>query len=85
MLYWIETDKGKVIRAINSESYDSVSKVRPVVIEEIRVFDTEAPVTNLRVVQQSEADGPRLVVVSNDEIQTIPLRRCYTSTIATCR
>lgn len=72
----IGTDKGKVIRAINTESYDSVSKVRPVVIEEIKVFETEAAITNLRVVPQTDTMGPRLIVVSNDEIQTIPLHRC---------
>ncbi len=81
----IGTDKGKVIRAINTESYDSVSKVRPVVIEEIKVFETEAAITNLRVVPQTDKMGPRLIVVSNDEIQTIPLHRCYSDSILTCR
>jgi semaphorin 6 len=81
----IGTDKGKVIRAINTESYDSVSKVRPVVIEEIKVFETEAAITNLRVVPQTDTMGPRLIVVSNDEIQTIPLHRCYSDSILTCR
>ncbi|XP_046657639.1 semaphorin-1A-like isoform X2 [Daphnia pulicaria] len=80
----IGTDKGKVIRAINTESYDSVSKVRPVVIEEIKVFETEAAITNLRVVPQTDTMGPRLIVVSNDEIQTIPLHRCYSDSILTC-
>ena len=78
-------DKGKVIRAINTEAYDSVSHVTPVIIEEIQVFDTEAAITNLKVVQTDQHHGPRLIVVSNDEIQTIPLRRCYTSSITTCR
>lgn len=81
----IGTDKGKVIRAINTESYDSVSKVRPVVIEEIKVFETEAAITNLRFVPQTDKVGPRLIVVSNDEIQTIPLHRCYTDSVITCR
>ena len=84
------TDKGKVMRVINTESYDSVSKVSPVIIEEIQVFDTEAPVTNLLVIQPTagedqEANGPRLLVVSNEEVQTIPLRRCYSNKITTCR
>ena len=78
------------MRVINTESYDSVSKVSPVIIEEIQVFDTEAPVTNLLVIQptageDSESTGPRLLVVSNEEVQTIPLRRCYTNKITTCR
>ena len=81
----IGTDKGKVIRAINTESYDSINKVRPVIIEEIKVFETEAAITNLRVIPQSETAGPRLIVVSNDEIQTIPLHRCYTDSVITCR
>ncbi|XP_059352584.1 semaphorin-1A-like isoform X3 [Daphnia carinata] len=80
----IGTDKGKVIRAINTESYDSINKVRPVIIEEIKVFETEAAITNLRVIPQTETTGPRLIVVSNDEIQTIPLHRCYTDSVITC-
>lgn len=82
---WILLDKGKVIRAINTESYDSVSKVRPVIIEEIKVFETEAAITNLKVVPASEKMGARLIVVSNDEIQTIPLHRCYTDQVTSCR
>ena len=81
---FVFADKGKVIRAINAESYDSVSKVRPVIIEEIQVFETEAPVTNLKVVRNGGGADGRLVVVSDDEIQTIPLHRCYTKTITTC-
>ena len=74
-----------MIRAINTESYDSVSKVRPVIIEEIQVFETEAAITNLRVVPATDQRGSRLIVVSNDEIQTIHLHRCYTDSITTCR
>jgi len=80
----IGTDKGKVIRAINTEAYHSVSRVTPVIIEEIQVFDTNTAITNLKVVRTGQHHGPRLIVISNDEIQTIPLRRCYTSSITTC-
>jgi len=80
----IGTDKGKVIRAINTAAYDSVSRVTPVIIEEIQVFDSQAAITNLKVVRTGQHHGPRLIVVSNDEIQTIPLRRCYTSSVSTC-
>ena len=80
----IGTDKGKVIRAINTAAYDSVSRVAPIIIEEIQVFDTQAAITDLKVVRTGQHHEPRLIVVSNDEIQTIPLRRCYTSSIPTC-
>lgn len=84
------TDKGKVVRAINTESYDSLSKVKPVVIEEIQVSDSEAPITNLRVVRPESGAGaeepePRLLVVTNDEISSIPLFRCHSDTITSCR
>lgn len=81
----IGTDKGKIVRAINTESYDSLSKVKPVVIEEIQVSGNEAPITNLRVVRSESPDAePRLVVVTNDEISSVPLFRCHSDTITTC-
>ena len=73
-----------MIRAINTKAYDSVNEVSPVIIEEIQVFsESQAAITNLRVVQEPEG-GPRLIVVSNDEIQTLPLRRCHSRTVTTC-
>ncbi len=79
----IGTDKGRIVRAINTESYDSLSKVKPVVIEEVQVSDIEAPVTNLRVVRADNSE-PRLVVVTNNEISSIPLFRCHGDTVNTC-
>ena len=84
-IFIFEIDKGKVIRAINTASYDSVSRVSPVIIEEIQVFETGAAITNLKVVQTDQHHGSRLIVISADEVQTIPLRRCYTKSITTCR
>ncbi len=82
---FIFSDKGKVIRAINSKAYDSANEVAPVVIEEIQVFsESQAAITNLRVVQGGHSEGPRLIVISNDEIQTISLRRCHSKSITTC-
>lgn len=79
-----------MIRAINTKAYDSVNEVSPVVIEEIQVFgESEAAITNLRVVQGGSEEGagdsgPRLIVVSNEEIQSIPLRRCQSRSVTTC-
>lgn len=82
---FVFSDKGKVIRAINSKAYDSANEVTPVVIEEIQVFsESQAAITNLRVVQGGQSEGPRLIVISNDEIQTISLRRCHSKSITTC-
>lgn len=96
-LFIRSTDKGKVIRAINTKAYDSVHDVSPVIIEEIQVFgESQAAITNLRVVHPTTSSreegaaghehfsGPRLIVVSNDEIQTLPLTRCHSKTITTC-
>ena len=85
-LIHLSADKGKVIRALNSKAYDSANEVSPVIIEEIQVFtESQAAITNLRVVQAAESgEGPRLIVISNDESQTIPLRRCHSKSITTC-
>lgn len=76
---FIGTDDGRVIKAINAAAaapggHHYHNKVVPVIIEEISVFPKGTPVTNLLVYHTFyEA---KLLVVSTNEIQAIPLHKC---------
>ncbi|CAB3366769.1 Hypothetical predicted protein [Cloeon dipterum] len=73
---FIGTDNGKVIKAVNAESADNPKKVNTVVIEEIQVFPPAVAITSLKIVRHESLTKPRLIVVSNSEIQSIKLHRC---------
>ncbi|XP_065335905.1 semaphorin-1A-like isoform X2 [Cloeon dipterum] len=73
---FIGTDNGKVIKAVNAESADNPKKVNSVVIEEIQVFPPAVAITSLKIVRHESLTEPRLIVVSNSEIQSIKLHRC---------
>lgn len=79
-------DNGKVIKAVNADSADTMKKVTPVVIEEIQVFPHNVSIRTLKVVRDSRnvQDG-RLIVVSDHEVQALKLQRCYSDKILSCR
>ncbi|GLH02989.1 Semaphorin-1A [Gryllus bimaculatus] len=81
---FIGTDNGKVIKAVNADSADSNTEVSPVVIEEIQVFPPHVAVRNLKVVRDSSFDDGRLIVVSDSEVQSLRLHRCYSDKILSC-
>ncbi|XP_071446030.1 semaphorin-1A-like isoform X2 [Hetaerina americana] len=83
---FIGTDDGKVIKAINSASYETTKKVNPVIIEEIQVFPINIAIKNLYVVRMSDKiEDSKLIVVSDDEIQAIKLHRCSSDKVTSCR
>ena len=76
------SDDGRVIKAINK---GQGSKVETVVIEDIEVFTNQQPIINLKIYRNSNAqagnnDQEKLIVVSRDEIKSIPLHRCHAQT-----
>ncbi|XP_022239164.1 semaphorin-1A-like isoform X5 [Limulus polyphemus] len=81
---FIGTDNGKVIKVVNAASASGDGKVVPVIIEEVTVFQNGAPITSLLV--YNSAFQFKLVVVSQDEIYSIPLHDCerYASTCSDC-
>lgn len=80
-------DNGKVIKAINANSADSVHGVNPVVIEELQVFGLKEPVRSLSVVRGigPGSGGDRLIAVSDSEVQSLKLHRCNSDKIKSCR
>uniref|UniRef100_T1JEM8 Semaphorin-1A n=1 Tax=Strigamia maritima TaxID=126957 RepID=T1JEM8_STRMM len=85
---FIGTDSGKVLKVVNAESPSVDKTVNTVVIEEIQVFAKNVSITNLRVYRTVNPDTGleegQLIVVSDDEIQSVKLQRCYTDRIASC-
>lgn len=80
---YVGTDNGKVLKCINAGSDSSNGKVIPVVIEEFQVFQQQ-PITNLMVYHTPNV--AKLVVVSREEIKTVPLYSCdlYAKTCGEC-
>lgn len=79
-------DSGKVIKAINANSADSVRHVNPVVIEELQVFGAQEPVRSLKVVKGVGNGAPsRLIAVSDTQVQSLRLHRCNSDKITSCR
>lgn len=80
---FVATDDGRVLKMINAHSAkspphnsnsNSIHSVSPVIIEEMTVFNNRVPITNLLVYHTYyEA---KLVVMSDSEIQAIPLHKC---------
>lgn len=81
---FIGTDNGKVMKAVNADSADTIDRVSPVVIEDIQVFPPNVPVRNLKVVRDASLPEGRLIVVSDSEVQALRLHRCYSDKIISC-
>lgn len=74
---FIGTSDGTVIKAINK----GLDNIDSVIIEEIRVFEQNTPVTGLRVHRSLISDEePMLIVLSKSAIKTVPLHRCSLKT-----
>lgn len=79
------SDNGKVIKTINAASADPhESAVKPVVIEEIQVFAPNVTIRNLKIVRTDSTKEGRLIVVSDEDIVSIPLHRCNDRHITSC-
>lgn len=71
---FIGTDNGRVIKALNAGNTRDPKSVMPVIVEELLVFPSRLPISNLLVYHTNHE--AKLVVVSRDEIITVPLHNC---------
>ncbi|XP_065211719.1 semaphorin-1A isoform X2 [Planococcus citri] len=81
---FVGTDTGKVVKMVNAAAADSRDTVAPVVIEELQIFATNVSVRNLKIVRPDISKDGRLIVVSDNEVLSIPLHRCNDSRITSC-
>jgi semaphorin 6 len=73
---FIGTDNGRVLKAINKGR--DLTQIEPFVIEVLSVFDVGLAVTGLRVHRHpTNPRRSRLIVMSRDEIRSVPLYRCH--------
>ncbi len=77
---FLPPDDGRVIKAINK---NLESKIETVIIEDVRVFEDKAPISNLRVFRNLAVGEETLVLVASESVKSIPLHRCHLHT--TCR
>uniref|UniRef100_A0A0A9XEK4 Semaphorin-1A n=4 Tax=Lygus hesperus TaxID=30085 RepID=A0A0A9XEK4_LYGHE len=73
---FIGTDDGRVVKAINRGKSGSIFS------EELQVNPRHAPIKTLSIARTTTT-APKLIIITNDDVQTIPLYRC--SKIQTCR
>lgn len=77
---FVGTDDGRVVKAVNK---GATHKIETVVIEDIRVFDSHEPVTDLKVFRDKSKGVEKLIVISREHVVSIPLHRCHKR--KTCR
>lgn len=65
------SDDGRVIKAINK---GRTGKIETQILRTYKVFDD--PITSIRVYRNSNLDEEKLIVISKDEIKSIPLYDC---------
>lgn len=63
------SDDGRVLKAINSAR--QAGSIEPIIIDTFKLFNTSQPITGLHIHRS------RLVVMSTNEIQSIPLHTCH--------
>ena len=83
---FIGTDHGHVLKAINKGSKSSTdqSALDTVVIEDVEVFADGASVVQMKVYRDLGNGQEKLVVISQEEVKSIPLHRCHLHTTCRC-
>lgn len=76
---FIATDSGIIFKSINAQASEGIDKIEPVIIEEIRVFDKLVAIVNMQIAQQVGGDS-KLIIITDDEVKSIDLHRCYRAT-----
>lgn len=70
-IIFVGTSDGRVLKAINSGKN---GEIKSTVIEDIQVLAKDEPISELKIYRKGETD--KLIVVSRDNIVSIPLHRC---------
>lgn len=73
-----------MLKAINKgHGKESPADMDAVIIEDLQIFDKKQAVTEIKIYSNKQRDLERLVVMSHDNIVSIPLHRC--EKYKTCR
>ncbi|XP_066967257.1 semaphorin-1A-like isoform X6 [Macrobrachium rosenbergii] len=76
---FVATDSGIIFKAINAQASEGIDKIEPVIIEEIQVFEKPVAIVNMQIAQQTGGES-KLIIITDDEVKSIDLHRCYRAT-----
>ena len=78
---YIGTTRGRLLKMVSHLSPNGEPKTT--LIEELQIFPLHVPVSNILVVR-SGLEEPRVILLSQHEVKSVPLSRCHSSNIQTC-
>jgi semaphorin 6 len=81
-LLFVGTTHGRVLKLAHAVSGNRHA-AEPVLIESLQVFPYHVPVRNLLVVRAKQEPG-KLIVLSDHEVNAIPLHRCEAPAAQSC-
>jgi len=76
---FVGTTRGRVLKLA---SYQIGGVPRTTLIEELQVFPLHVAVNNILIVRSGEK--PRVVVLSDHEVKSLPVERCHSANIGSC-
>ena len=76
---FVGTTRGRVLKLA---SYQIGGVPRTTLIEELQVFPLHVSVNNILIVRSGEK--PRVVVLSDHEVKSLPVERCHSANIRSC-
>jgi len=81
-IIFIGTDKGQVLKIVNTNDKTESSKTsqQPILVEELQVLKYGEPILNLMISKGTEKSPRSLLVTTSDEIMSVPLQRCHVAT-----
>ncbi len=80
---FVGTTHGRVLKISNSVVGQKKGG-EPVLIESLQIFPYHVPVRNILVVHPKSGDPGKLIVLSDHEVNSIPLHRCEAPAAQSC-
>ncbi|XP_035741969.1 semaphorin-1A-like isoform X2 [Vespa mandarinia] len=82
-ILYVGTDDGRVLKALNTRSPDSVTDVNQVIVSDVQVLKYGQAVKDLLVVHLA-GEASKLVVFADSEIRAVPLHHCDSLLAGSC-
>nr|KAF7402193.1 hypothetical protein H0235_015529 [Vespula pensylvanica] len=82
-ILYVGTDDGRVLKALNTRSPDSVTDVNQVIVSDVQVLKYGQAVKDLLVVHLA-GEASKLVVFADSEIRAVPLHHCDSPLAGSC-
>jgi semaphorin 6 len=73
---YVGTTKGRILKIVNTADPSGGLDHRPVFIEELMLFSSSTPIDKIKVVRDEQGGRAKLVVLTKDQVVSVPLSRC---------